>query len=329
VFRWNNDTTNDVVAADVGLPCYVLDDNVVANVAGTAGVIAGIVERMDSDGVWVRTLDLAEAIYNAAIETVTTGAISVLTRTSLISVTGTVAYTLADGLFEGQRKTLRCSVAASTPNGTITPVTLAVGSTLDIDAVDEGFELEWHALAGWEVAAANDTAAIQDDAVDSQHIAAGALDPEHFAALSVETAAINDLAVTTGKIALDAIDGTLIEDNAVDSEHIAAGAIDPEHFAADSVETAAIDDLAVTTGKIAAAAVTGEKALVFVSAETAGTGSEQDVAHGLGAVPLFVLIVPTEFADTVAVDIAEGTHDGTNLKITTAAAVKFKAMAWA
>jgi hypothetical protein len=151
VFRWNNDTTDDVVAADVGLPCYVLDDNTVANVAGSAGVIAGIVERMDSDGVWVRTPDLAEFIYNSAIETVTTGAISVLTRSSLISVTGTVAYTLADGVFEGQRKSLRCSVAATTPDGTITPVTLNGGTTLDMDAVNESYELEWHAASGWNV----------------------------------------------------------------------------------------------------------------------------------------------------------------------------------
>lgn len=151
VFRWNNDSSDTVVAADVGLPCYVLDDNVVANVAGTAGVIAGFVERVDTDGVWVRTPDLAETIYNSAIETVTTGAISVLTRTSLISVTGTVAYTLADGIFEGQRKSIRCSVAATTPDGTITPTTLAAGTTLDMDAVNESYELEWHAAAGWDV----------------------------------------------------------------------------------------------------------------------------------------------------------------------------------
>lgn len=151
VFRWNNDGANAVAQAHVGLPCYVVDDNVVASAAGSAGILAGIVERVDSDGVFVRTYDIGEAIMNAGIETVASGAISVLTRTSLISVTGTVAYTLADGLFEGQRKTLRCIVAASTPDGTITPATLADGTSLDMDAVNESYELEWHATGGWRV----------------------------------------------------------------------------------------------------------------------------------------------------------------------------------
>lgn len=151
VFRYTNDTTDAVARAHVGFPCYVLDDNVVASVAGTAGVLAGIVENVDSDGVWVRTYDIGEAIMNAGIETVASGAISILTRSSLISVTGTVAYSLADGLFEGQRKSLRCSVAASTPDGTITPANLNGGTTLDMDAVNESYELEYHAATGWNV----------------------------------------------------------------------------------------------------------------------------------------------------------------------------------
>ena len=77
------------------------------------------------------------------IETVTSGALSLGVVTSLISVTGTQAYTLADGSFEGQRKVLRVIVAASTPDGTLTPANFADGTSIDLDAVDEQVELQW------------------------------------------------------------------------------------------------------------------------------------------------------------------------------------------
>ena len=151
VFNFANDTSDPVVVANIGYPCYVLDDQTVANVAGTAGVIAGIVEEVNSFGVMVRCLDIGEVIQNGAIDLVASGAISLLTRSSNISVADTKAYTLADGLFEGQRKSLYCSAVSGTPNGTITPATLAGGTTLDMDAVSESYELEWHEADGWNV----------------------------------------------------------------------------------------------------------------------------------------------------------------------------------
>lgn len=130
---------------------------------------------------------------------------------------------------------------------------------------------------------------------------------------AVDTAAIQDLAVTRGKIALDAVDGTLIEDDAVDSEHVAAGALDTEHYAALSVDAAAI----------AAASVGAAKVDFFKSTEQTGTGSEQDIAHGLSSTPGLVWWSLSEFADTLAVDFAEGAHDGTNLKVTVTSGAKF------
>jgi len=120
---------------------------------------------------------------------------------------------------------------------------------------------------------------------------------------AVDTAAIQDLAVTTGKLAVDAVDGTKLADNAVDSEHIAAGAIDPEHFAAGSVSAVAVD--------------------FFKSAEATGTGSPQNIAHGLSSTPGLVWWSLSEFADTLAVDFAEGAHDGTNLVVTVTSGAKF------
>jgi hypothetical protein len=69
----------------------------------------------------------------------------------------------------------------------------------------------------------------------------------------------------------------------------------------------------------------------FVSTEQTGTGSSQDVAHGLGAVPAAVLIVPTDTSpSTVGTYTAtEGAHDSTNVKVTVTSGKKFKVWAMA
>jgi hypothetical protein len=92
-----------------------------------------------------------QLLDEAWIETVTAGALSLYARTSLISVTGTQAYTLPKGTHEGQRKSVRVTVAASTPDGTLTPAAFADGTSLDLDAVGESAELEWHDAGGWRL----------------------------------------------------------------------------------------------------------------------------------------------------------------------------------
>jgi len=85
-------------------------------------------------------------------ETVTSGALSVYKDTSYVSVTGTQAYSLADGIFVGQRKRVECSVAASTPIGTLTPTTVVSGDPASwvFSAVKQMLEFEWTAT-GWQV----------------------------------------------------------------------------------------------------------------------------------------------------------------------------------
>lgn len=82
---------------------------------------------------------------------------------------------------------------------------------------------------------------------------------------------------------------------------------------------------------IPANGVTFAKAHVFVSTEQTGTGSAQNVAHGLAAVPAAVLVVPTDTAPaTVGVYTAvEGSHTSTNVIVTVTSGKKFKVMAWA
>lgn len=87
----------------------------------------------------------------------------------------------------------------------------------------------------------------------------------------------------------------------------------------------------VAAAQIDSGAVTFVKAKAFVSTEQTGTGSPQNVAHGLAAIPAAVLVVVTEHPgtpDTGAFDVAEGAHDGTNVIVTVTANVKFKVMAW-
>jgi hypothetical protein len=151
VFGWVNDA-NAVAQADVGRVCYVVDDQTVADETEGSQVIAGIVDSIDPDTseVFVRTMDADFAGDDvSAIETVTTGAISVLTRTSFLSCTGTIAYTLADGAYEGQRKTLLCTVSGASAAGTITPANYADGTSEHVSAVGERYELEWHKATGW------------------------------------------------------------------------------------------------------------------------------------------------------------------------------------
>jgi len=156
VFKWANSGSAAVAQAHVGRVCYIEDDQTVTSTAGN-GVIAGTVVEVETDGVWVATFrgmtgaGFAGYLPSGAIETVTSGALDPGKRTTLVSCTGTVAYTLADGTIEGQRKTIRVIVAASTPDGTLTPATFADGTSIDLDAVNEEVELEYHASGGWRV----------------------------------------------------------------------------------------------------------------------------------------------------------------------------------
>jgi hypothetical protein len=70
--------------------------------------------------------------------------------------------------------------------------------------------------------------------------------------------------------------------------------------------------------------------LAFKSAEQTGTGAAQSIAHGLGRVPSFVLVVPTDLvpATTGAYTLVEGTHTATNVVVTVTLSKKFVVLAW-
>jgi hypothetical protein len=85
--------------------------------------------------------------YDAQVETVTAGALSTSKRISKLSVTGTQAYTLAAGRWIGQEKLLICSVAATSPVGTLTLAVLG-GTTIGaFGVVNEQVRLVWDGAA--------------------------------------------------------------------------------------------------------------------------------------------------------------------------------------
>lgn len=97
------------------------------------------------------------AAASAALEIVAAaGALSVITRTTLLNVQGTKVYTLAAGLYPSQRKLIQCSVAGATPVGSVTGLftdtdgTTARTSITLIDAAGDGCELEWTGTS-WQV----------------------------------------------------------------------------------------------------------------------------------------------------------------------------------
>lgn len=77
--------------------------------------------------------------------------------------------------------------------------------------------------------------------------------------------------------------------------------------------------------------VTAAKAKVFQSTEQTGTGAAQNIAHGLGAIPSIVLIIPTDTAPATVgqYTAVEGAHDVTNVVVTVTTGKKYKVFAWA
>lgn len=90
---------------------------------------------------------------DASVETVSApGALSLFARTTLLSIDGADAHTLADGLYEGQRKSIRVIAATTAPVGTLTPSVYydgASGTTHKFWYVGQTLELEWHDATGW------------------------------------------------------------------------------------------------------------------------------------------------------------------------------------
>jgi len=88
---------------------------------------------------------------------------------------------------------------------------------------------------------------------------------------------------------------------------------------------------AIDSSRIADGTILAADMKMFLSAEQTGTGSAQNVAHGLGTTPSKVVIFITGDARAAwaVFSITEGAHDATNVVVTVTASMKFRVLAWA
>jgi hypothetical protein len=169
VFKFNNSSAGDLIAqANVGAVCYVVDDNTVALTSGGGTrSIAGTIMEVDSSGVSVSVgmqfagaQGAGGAVAAGSVEAiVAAGALSVNTAISTLAITGTTAYTLANGLFIGQRKTVVVISGASTPAGTITPATPSGFSTVaGLNVKGQAVTFIWAGAGAWYIESISFTA---------------------------------------------------------------------------------------------------------------------------------------------------------------------------
>lgn len=83
----------------------------------------------------------------------------------------------------------------------------------------------------------------------------------------------------------------------------------------------------VREGDIADDSVSAGMINYFLSTEQTGTGSAQNIAHGLGSTPTLVVVIPTVTAASGATTYAEGTHTSTNCVVTATTGAKYKVLA--
>lgn len=91
---------------------------------------------------------------------------------------------------------------------------------------------------------------------------------------TINTSMLENLAVTTARIAADAIDGTKIADDAINSEHYVDGSIDTAHIANDQITEALMADDAIGSVQLKSVSTL----LIKDSA-----GSTLKTLHGAGA----------------------------------------------
>lgn len=85
----------------------------------------------------------------------------------------------------------------------------------------------------------------------------------------------------------------------------------------------------ISTTELEDGSVTLAKMAMFISTEQTGTGSAQNIAHGLGVAPSKVLVSPTELVADLAAgyDVAQGSHTTTNVVVTVTSGAKFQVLA--
>jgi hypothetical protein len=164
-----------------------------------------------------------------------------------------------------------------------------------------------------------DTGDIADDAITLEKM-------DDLARGSIIVGGTNDAptaldAKTSGQILVG--DGTDLKSVAMggDATLAANGAL--------TIAADAVDDTMIDWGPGAnQVAISKAQARVFFSTEITGDGNSQNTAHGLGAIPAGVLVIPSSMPDS-AWSLVQGAHDATNVVVTCTNAGKYYVFAWA
>ena len=112
-----------------------------AAVSGKSIKTAGSID-VTGDSTFTGSIDTTTFVTQGTVAHSAAGAIPVTHAVVNMTVSGTKAFTLANGV-DGQMITLTCVAATSTPDGTVSPVSSNFNgfATLDMDAVGETFVL--------------------------------------------------------------------------------------------------------------------------------------------------------------------------------------------
>lgn len=165
VFAFNVGSAGDALAqGDLFQPVYCMDDNTVGKTDGgatprsLAGIFMGFGPGGTSQAFVMVSASLNAAILAAraaaeaglTIEAISAaGAISVATDVTLLTIAGTVVYTLANGTKLGQRKIIICVSATASPVGSVVFATPRGFATLQtINAIGPVCVARWTAT-GW------------------------------------------------------------------------------------------------------------------------------------------------------------------------------------
>lgn len=121
----------------------------ISDVALTAGATAGVT----CNGF------LAGFVPDAAPTTSASGAISVASYLTFITIDGTKAYSIAAGTAVGQLKKIMCTAAINTPAGTLTITNPVDGNTNSVafSALGDTLDLMWNGSA-WRILGAYNVA---------------------------------------------------------------------------------------------------------------------------------------------------------------------------
>ncbi len=115
----------------------------------------------------------------------------------------------------------------------------------------------------------------------------------------------------------------------VKKRNLKSNSVGTDQLEASAITGAKISNATIENAKLANSTIQAGKISFFKSTEQTANGSAQNVAHGLGRTPSLVFVTVTELPAGLAggFDIAEGTHDGTNVVVTITNGCKYRVVA--